>query len=65
MRKEMLSDDAIDEMDFVDAGENYDELGFISSSKNTRRNVRRNIEDMLEARELQRSIREVFDDDYS
>lgn len=64
MRKEMLSDDAIDEMDFVDTGENYDELGFISSSKNTRRNVRRNIEDMLEARELQRSIREVFDDDF-
>ncbi|WP_372742091.1 PA3496 family putative envelope integrity protein [Neptunomonas sp.] len=65
----IISDDSLDDSDNYDAdaeGEAEDEtdLGFISTQKNTRRNIRHNIEEMLEARRLQKSMKEVFDDDY-
>lgn len=62
MAKMIISDDSLDDVDSFDV-EEIDELGFISSQKNTRRNVRKNIEDMLEARELQKSIKDIFDDE--
>jgi hypothetical protein len=62
MAKMIISDDSLDDVDSFDV-EEIDELGFISSQKNTRRNVRKSIEDMLEARELQRSIKDIFDDE--
>ncbi len=63
MAKMIISDDSLDDVDSFEI-EEIDEIGFISSQKNTRRNVRKNIEDMLEARELQRSIKDLFDDDF-
>lgn len=54
--------DTIDELEGFDV-EEFDEMGFISTQKNTRRSLRKNIEEMLEARALKRSISEVFDDE--
>lgn len=66
MRDEInISDDSLDENDSYDLDNNdVEDLGFISSQKNTRRNVRQNIEEMLEARRLQRSMKDIFDDDF-
>ncbi|WP_028470725.1 PA3496 family putative envelope integrity protein [Neptunomonas japonica] len=66
MRDELdISDDSLDENDSYDLDSNdLEDLGFISTQKNTRRNVRQNIEEMLESRRLQRSMKEVFDDDF-
>lgn len=61
--KMIISDDSLDDSDSYDIEED-DDLGFISTQKNTRRNIRHNIEEMLEARLLQKSIKEVFDDDF-
>lgn len=65
--KMIISDDSLDDSDNYDAeaeAEDETDLGFISTQKNTRRNIRHNIEEMLEARRLQKSMKEVFDDDY-
>ncbi|SFG94963.1 PA3496 family putative envelope integrity protein [Neptunomonas qingdaonensis] len=63
--KMIISDDSLDDSDNYDAEvEDETDLGFISTQKNTRRNIRHNIEEMLEARRLQKSMKEVFDDDY-
>ncbi|MBT3147206.1 PA3496 family putative envelope integrity protein [Neptunomonas phycophila] len=56
-------DDYLDDADILDGDDDID-LGFISSQKNTRRGVRKNIEEMLEARELRRSMQDIFDDDF-
>lgn len=56
-------DDTIDELDVIES-EDLEDIGFISTPETPRRAVRKNIEDMLEARALQQSIREVFDDDF-
>jgi len=56
------SDDSIDDFESFD-GEEFDDVGFISTQKNTRRSLRKNIEEMLEARALKRSISEIFDDE--
>jgi hypothetical protein len=65
MRDEInISDDSLDENDNYDLdSDKVEDLGFISTDKNTRRNIRQNIEEKLEARRLQRSIEEVFNDD--
>ncbi|MGY8871809.1 MAG: PA3496 family putative envelope integrity protein [Pseudomonadales bacterium] len=60
-----IRDDSLDESDGYDLDSNdAEDLGFISSQQNIRRNVRQNIEEMLESRRLQRSMKEVFDDDF-
>jgi hypothetical protein len=66
MRDEInISDDSLDENDSYDLdNDDIEGLGFISTQKNTRRNIRQNIEEKLEARRLQRSIDDVFGDDF-
>lgn len=57
-----LGDEAMDDFDLAST-ETLEDLGFISNSQDKRRNVRRNIEEMLEAKALRDNIREIFDDD--
>ena len=66
MRDEInINDDSLDEDDSYDLDSHkVEDLGFISTHKNTRRNIRQNIEEKLEARRLQRSIEEVFNDNF-
>ncbi|WP_201347374.1 PA3496 family putative envelope integrity protein [Neptunomonas japonica] len=66
MRDEInISDDSLDENDSYDLdNDDVEDLGFISTQKNTRRNIRQNIEEMLEARRLQRSLEDEFSDNF-
>ena len=61
--KMIISDDSLEDSENYDA-EDEEDLGFISTQKNTRRNVRHNIEEMLEARLLKKSMKEFFEDDF-
>ncbi|WP_293267791.1 PA3496 family putative envelope integrity protein [Neptunomonas sp.] len=59
-----ISDDPLDDNDNYDLDSDIvEDLGFISTQKDTRRNVRHNIEEMLEARRLKKSMDDTFDDD--
>jgi len=62
MTGKQVEDRFLDDGDFYDFDDN-DEMGFINTPKNTRRNVRKSIEERLEARQLQQSIRDIFDED--
>ena len=57
-----LGDEAMDDFDLAST-DTLEDLGFISNAQDKRRNVRRNIEEMLEAKALRDNIREIFDDD--
>jgi hypothetical protein len=63
MTGKQLDDRFLDESDLYDL-EETDDIGFINTPKNSRRNVRKSIEERLEARQLQQSIRDVFEDDF-
>ena len=54
-----LNDDPEPDFDTNDV----EDLGFINTSNNFQKGVRKNIEEMLELRLLQKSINEVFDDE--
>jgi hypothetical protein len=63
MTGKSVEDRYLDDGEFYDIEDN-DDIGFINTPQNSRRNVRKSIEERLEARQLQQSIRDVFDDDY-
>jgi len=63
MAGKQINDDYLDDQDNFDSDDEV-ELGFISSQKNTRRGIRKNIEEMLEARELRKSMQDIFDDEF-